>query len=116
MISLIMKRGPDRKELTEAIYAIVFLIPPGRATSYGLIARAIGYPGHSRMVGSILSGSEIQGMPAHRVVNSQGVLSGRDAFGRSGEMQRKLEAEGIVIVNDRIRDWKAVRWDPMAEI
>jgi len=60
--------------------------------------------------------SSANGIPAHRVVNSQGILSGKDAFGNCGEMQRLLEAEGITVVNDRIKNWKTVFWNPLDEI
>ncbi|MDL2255906.1 MGMT family protein [Parabacteroides sp. OttesenSCG-928-G06] len=108
----------EKEGLREAVYEIVCTIPFGRATSYGAIARAIGYPKHSRMVGKIMSNceSDTNGIPAHRVVNAQGVLSARDAFGSVGEMQRRLEAEGIQVSNYRIQNWKKVFWDPLREI
>ena len=108
----------DRNDFTQAVYDIVACIPYGRATSYGAIARAIGHPNRSRMVGHVMSGCEGHGvtLPAHRVVNSQGVLSGKESFGASGEMQQRLEAEGIVVVNDKIRHWKSVFWDPLQEL
>lgn len=105
-------------ELTKAVYEIVSLIPRGRATSYGAIARAAGFPGYARMVGRMMAecDSEATGIPAHRVVNSQGVLSGKAAFGSPGRMRQLLEAEGIEVENDRIRNWKTVYWDPMEEL
>ncbi len=104
--------------LKQAVYDIVKLIPHGRATSYGAIARAIGYPNLSRKVGKIMSecNSAETGIPAHRVVNSQGILTASEAFGPAKEMQRLLEEEGIVVVNNRIRDWKRVYWDPISEL
>ncbi|MDL2278626.1 MGMT family protein [Parabacteroides sp. OttesenSCG-928-G07] len=109
----------DEKEtLTQAIYEIVRIIPVGRATSYAALAKATGYPNFSRMVGRIMSecDSAKNGVPAHRVVNSQGVLSGKNAFGLNGEMQKLLEAEGIIVKNDRIKHWKTVFWNPIEEI
>ena len=105
-------------ELTGAVYEIVGLIPKGRATSYGAIARAVGRPDHSRMVGRIMGAcdSDRTGIPAHRVVNSQGVLSARAAFGTPTRMQELLEAEGIAVRNHRIVNWKKIFWDPQAEI
>lgn len=105
------------KPSVQAVYDLVRLIPRGRACSYSLIAQAIGFPNYSRQVGRIISQADSAetGIPAHRVVNSQGILSGRAAFGSSNEMQRLLEAEGIVIVNHRIKNWKQVRWNPMEE-
>lgn len=108
----------DKENFTQGVYDVVKNIPHGRATSYGAIAKAIGYPNLSRMVGKIMGAcdSALSGIPAHRVVNSQGVLSGKNAFGDSTEMQRLLELEGIVVINDRIKNWKTVFWDPMAEL
>jgi len=110
----------ERKYLVFAVYEIVRIIPRGRATSYGAIAEAIGYPNFSRLVGRIMSeydeNTEKKSIPAHRVVNSQGVLSGKDAFKKPDTMQLLLESEGITIVNNRIKNWKRVFWDPVKEI
>ncbi len=104
--------------LVNAVYEIVRRIPSGRATSYGAIAKAIGFPNLSRKVGKIMSecDSKKSALPAHRVVNSQGFLSAAKAFGESDEMQKLLEAEGIRIKNDKIINWKTVFWNPMDEI
>ncbi len=73
------------------------LVPRGRATSYGSIAHAAGYPGLSRMVGRIMAeGTDV--IPAHRVVGSGGVLTGRAAFGAPGRMRELLEAEGVEVL------------------
>ncbi|MDH6341987.1 methylated-DNA-protein-cysteine methyltransferase-like protein [Parabacteroides sp. PFB2-12] len=109
----------DKEAIRQAVYEIVRTIPFGRATSYGAIAKAIGHPNLSRLVGKIMSTCEsaTNNMPAHRVVNSQGILSGREAFGSDQEMQRLLEAEGITVVNNhRIQSWKTVFWNPLEEI
>jgi len=108
----------DKKDFTQGVYDVVRSIPYGRATSYGAIAQAIGYPNLSRMVGRVMGecDSTISGVPAHRVVNSQGVLSAKEAFGNSDEMQKLLEAEGIVVKNDRIVNWKKVFWNPREEL
>ena len=105
------------KALTLAVYDIVKMIPYGRATSYGAIAKAIGYPNMSRLVGRIMSecNSQITGLPAHRVVNSQGILSGRKAFGED-TMQNLLQSEGVNIINNRIQNWKTIFWDPLKEV
>lgn len=102
----------------QAVYDIVRLVPAGRATSYGAIARAAGHPGHSRLVGRIMAvcDSAASGIPAHRVVNSQGVLSAAAAFGAPGRMRQLLEAEGVEVAGERIRRWKQVFWDPMEEL
>lgn len=108
----------DKEGLIRAVYDIVRTIPFGRATSYGAIARAIGWPNMSRLVGRIMSECDSQNndIPAHRVVNSQGVLSGKAAFGNGDEMLQLLKGEGIIIINNRIQRWKQVFWNPMEEI
>ena len=108
----------DREQIKQAVYDIVSLIPHGRATSYGAIAKAIGFPNLSRMVGKIMSqcDSSVTHIPAHRVVNNQGLLSGSQAFGHSGEMQKLLESEGITVVNNKIKNWKNIFWNPLEEI
>lgn len=107
----------EREEFKEAVYQIVAMIPRGRATSYGAIARAAGMPGMARLAGRIMGECPASktGLPAHRVVNSQGILSGCHAFGGS-RMQQLLESEGIRVSGRRIADWKKVFWDPMEEI
>ena len=108
----------DKEDFTEAVYEIVKMIPYGRATSYGAIAKAISHPNMSRMVGRVMGecDSAKSGIPAHRVVNSAGILSAKAAFGSSGEMQKLLEAEGVTVVNEKIKNWKTVFWNPMEEI
>ncbi len=104
------------KEFVEAVYEIVRLIPPGRATSYGAIARAAGHPCHARAVGHIMGKCTGSVIPSHRVVNSQGVLSARAAFGSQDHMQELLETEGVAVRNNRIAEWRKVFWDPLKEL
>ena len=108
----------ERERIKQAVYDIVVLIPRGRATSYGAISKAIGFPNLSRMVGKIMGhcDSSATCVPAHRVVNNQGLLSGSQAFGNSGEMQKLLESEGITVVNNKIKNWKNIFWNPLEEI
>lgn len=108
----------DKEAFIQAVYDIVKTIPYGRATSYGAIAKAVGYYNMSRMVGRVMSecNSSVTHIPAHRVVNSQGILSAKDVFGGSDTMQELLESEGVIIVNNRIKNWKTVFWDPLEEI
>ncbi len=112
-----MMTNAEKESLIEAVYEIVRRIPPGRASNYGAIAKSVGYPNLSRMVGRIMGncGSK-HNIPAHRVVNSQGFLSGKDAFGSSTRMKKLLEAEGVIIIDDKIQDWKKVFWNPIEEI
>lgn len=96
------------------VYEVVRLIPHGRVTSYGAIARYLGVGRASRMVGYAMNASfgVLPPVPAHRVVNRNGMLSGRMHFANPFEMQRLLEAEGIRIEEDRVIDFDKIFWDP----
>ncbi len=102
----------------EQVYQIVALIPKGRVTSYGAIAAALGSKQSSRMVGWAMNASHTYdpNLPAHRVVNRNGLLSGKHHFGEISEMQRRLENEGIIVQNNAIVDFQRHFWDPMQEI
>jgi methylated-DNA-protein-cysteine methyltransferase-like protein len=108
----------DKDRFRKAVYDVVCCIPRGRATSYGAIAKAIGYPNMSRLVGNVMGecDSLTSHIPAHRVVNSQGVLSAKAVFGNPLGMQSLLEQEGITVLNNTIVNWKTVFWDPLSEI
>lgn len=109
-----MDKG-ERDAFTAAVRDIVRLVPRGRATSYGAIARAVGHPTLSRMVGRIMAAG-LEDVPAHRIVGSGGVLTGRAAFGAPGRMRELLEAEGVEVAGNKIRHWKQIFWDPIKEI
>ena len=98
----------------EQVYEVVKLIPFGRATSYGAIANYLGSRGSSRMVGWAMNASHhsLDSIPAHRVVNRNGMLTGKHHFGGPDIMQQLLESEGIVVIDDQIQDWDKVFWDP----
>ncbi|WP_257666507.1 MGMT family protein [Parapedobacter tibetensis] len=98
----------------EQVHQIVRQIPEGRVTSYGAIARALGTAGSSRMVGYAMRAAPTANppIPAHRVVNRVGMLSGKMAFGSPTLMQQLLENEGVMIANDKVVDFKKVFWDP----
>ena len=101
----------------EKVYEVARLIPPGRATSYGAIAAYLGTKGGARMVGWAMqaSGRVQPPVPAHRVVNKQGLLTAKFHFG--GElMSELLESEGVKVVDDQIQDFKRVFWDPEVEL
>ena len=102
----------------ERVFEVVRLIPPGRVTSYGAIARAIGSPQAARMVGWAVNQSFSEGefLPAHRVVNRIGLLTGKLHFGNSTTMKQLLENEGAQIDNDRITNFKEIFWDPVIEL
>jgi methylated-DNA-protein-cysteine methyltransferase-like protein len=97
----------------DRVYQVVMLIPVGRATSYGAIANYLGAKRSSRMVGWAMNAAHSNPLiPAHRVVNRNGMLTGKAYFSPPEKMQQLLELEGIAIENDTILDWKAVFWDP----
>lgn len=102
----------------ERVYEVTAKIPYGRVTSYGAIARYIGTGRSARMVGWALNNCHTrkQFIPAHRVVNRNGILTGKHHFGTSTTMQQLLENEGAVIENDRIINFREKFWDPSTEI
>jgi methylated-DNA-protein-cysteine methyltransferase-like protein len=110
------KRKLNIEDFSSLVFQVVLLIPKGRATSYGAIAKAIGCPNLSRMVGRALANASEKNIPAHRVVNSQGVLSAKDAFETSTLMQELLESEGVAVENNRIKNWEKVFWNPIVEL
>ncbi len=100
------------------VYEVVKLIPPGRVTTYGAIARYLGSGRSARMVGWALniSHSDEEYIPAHRVVNRNGILTGKHYFGTSGMMQQLLENEGAIIADDTIINFPDLLWDPSTEL
>jgi methylated-DNA-protein-cysteine methyltransferase-like protein len=98
------------------VYAVVRLIPPGRVTSYGAIAAYLGSKGGARLVGWAMNAChDLTDVPAHRVVNRNGVLTGKAFFG-GNRMQELLEAEGVRVENDQITDFPRHFWDPQQEL
>lgn len=106
------------KILQENVFEIVRKIPVGRVTSYGAIARYLGAARSSRMVGWIMNTAHGYSpyVPAHRVVNRNGLLTGKMHFGGENTMRELLEAEGIVVENDKIVNFEAVFWNPTEEL
>ena len=101
----------------EDVYAVVQLIPKGRVTSYGSIASYLGTKMSARMVGWAMNAVDgIHPVPAHRVVNRQGLLTGKKHFETPTTMQKRLEKEGIRIVKDKIVDFENRFWDPAKEL
>ena len=97
----------------ERVYAVVRQIPYGKVTSYGAIAKALGTARSARMVGWAMNASHTLGdVPAHRVVNRNGLLTGKLHFDGTNLMQQLLENEGIVVVNNQIADFDSVFWVP----
>src|SRR5256885_6015994 len=101
--------------LSARVFALVRACPVGRVTTYGALAKAIGYPRGARMVGWIMNESP-EGVPAQRVINSKGELSGSRAFGRPGVMRHLLEQEGIIFSTDGRVDLKRYGWDPTRDL
>ncbi len=101
----------------EDIYEIVKLIPQGKVSSYGAIAQYLGSSRGARLVGWAMNASHsLPDIPAHRVVNRNGVLSGKMHFETPTTMQTRLEAEGIVIKDDTILNFNQHFWDPNIEL
>lgn len=100
------------------VFEVVKQIPPGRVTSYGAIARYLGTGGSARMVGWAMnaSHSDAEYVPAHRVVNRNGLLTGKHHFDSQNAMQELLEAEGFIIEDDRILNFSERFWDPAKEL
>jgi methylated-DNA-protein-cysteine methyltransferase related protein len=100
------------------VHEVTKLIPYGRITSYGAIARYLGSGRSARMVGWALNVSHTnpEFIPAHRVVNRNGLLTGKHHFGNSTTMAQLLENEGIIIENDRIVNFDEKFWDPGTEL
>ena len=103
----------EESSFFDKVYQVVRQIPYGKVTSYGAIASYLGTAGSARMVGWALnanrSGTEV---PAHRVVNRNGLLTGKHHFGGINLMQQLLENEGIEIIDSQIQNFESVFWDP----
>lgn len=100
------------------VYDLVRQVPKGRVTSYGAIAAALGTKGAARMVGWAMNSAHAirPKVPAHRVVNRQGLLTGKMHFGDPERMQQLLEAEGIRVQDDQVQDFRKLYWDPVVEL
>ena len=100
------------------VYQVARLVPEGRVTSYGAIAKYLGAARSARMVGWAMNQSFAQDppVPAHRVVNSRGLLTGKMHFETPYAMQERLEAEGIQVENDQVVAFKQLFWDPAEEL
>jgi methylated-DNA-protein-cysteine methyltransferase-like protein len=108
----------DKLSFFEQVFEVVKQIPKGRVTSYGAIAEYLGTRGSARMVGWAMNASHKSqdNIPAHRVVNRNGLLTGKQHFGAPEVMQQLLESEGIVVVDDQIIDFQQHFWDPKKEL
>ncbi len=107
----------EQRDYFEEVYEVVRLVPRGRVTTYGTIARYLSLRAGARMVGWAMNGSHSHpDVPAHRVVNSVGVLSGKHFFGGPTIMQQLLEDEGVQVEDDHVVNFKILLWDPVVEL
>ncbi len=105
------------KGFFEKVYEVAVQIPYGRVTSYGAIAKYLGATGSARMVGWAMNASEKNAnVPAHRVVNRTGLLTGKHHFDGTNLMQQLLENEGIKVKKNQVQDFEKLFWDPEKEI
>jgi methylated-DNA-protein-cysteine methyltransferase-like protein len=101
-------------EFFDRVYRVVRLIPEGRVSTYGHIARFLGTGRSARVVGYAMNASHNDpSVPAHRVVNRKGLLTGKHFFGGSTVMEDLLASEGVIIIDDEIQDFGELVWDPM---
>tara|TARA_B100001758_G_C17994877_1_gene394962 strand:- start:162 stop:554 length:393 start_codon:yes stop_codon:yes gene_type:complete len=106
-----------KKDFYSDVYDVVRLIPEGRVTSYGAIAAYLGSKQSSRLVGWAMNASHSQkDIPAHRVVNRNGVLTGKHHFENSNQMQQLLQKEGVSVRNNRVVDFEDFFWNPSLEL
>lgn len=98
------------------VYQVAKLIPYGRVTSYGAIARYLGAARSARMVGYAMNGSHGKDVPAHRVVNRKGLLTGKHHFDGTNLMQQLLENEGVTVIENQIQNFDELFWDPSKEL
>lgn len=108
----------SKKDFFKDVFQVVELIPEGRVTSYGAIAKYLGTAKSSRVVGYAMNASHSSQhpIPAHRVVNRNGILTGKMHFPSPDTMQERLEAEGIMVIDDQIQNFQNHFWDPMIEL
>lgn len=107
---------PETLNFFDKVYQIARLIPYGRISSYGAIATYLGAAKSARMVGYAMNGSHNKDVPAHRVVNRKGLLTGKHHFDGTNLMQQLLESEGITVIENQIQDFDTLFWDPSKEL
>ncbi|NOY48297.1 MAG: MGMT family protein [Chlorobi bacterium] len=107
---------PETLNFFDKVYEIAKQIPYGRVTNYGAIANYLGATRSARMVGYAMNGSVAKDVPAHRVVNRKGLLTGKHHFDGTNLMQQLLESEGVVVIDNQIQDFENVYWDPSKEL
>ncbi|MBA6315326.1 MGMT family protein [Cellulophaga baltica] len=107
----------ESKNFFQKVHEVAKLIPYGRVTSYGAIAKYLGAARSARMVGWAMNASHnLEDVPAHRVVNKQGLLTGKHHFNGTNLMQQLLESEGVEVVENQIQNLDTLFWDPFLEL
>lgn len=107
----------DNDNFFQKVYQVVRQVPYGRVTSYGAIAKHLGAARSSRMVGWAMNASHgLDDVPAHRVVNRQGLLTGKHHFQGTNLMQQLLENEGVEIIENKVQNFDMLFWDPAKEL
>ncbi|NRD21901.1 MGMT family protein [Winogradskyella litoriviva] len=107
---------PETLGFFEKVYEVAKQIPYGRVTSYGAIAKYLGAGKSARIVGYAMNGSHGKDIPAHRVVNRKGLLTGKHHFEGTNLMQQLLENEGVEVVENQIQNLESIFWDPVKEL
>ena len=117
-LKTIKPSGKRDENFFELVFEVARQIPKGRVTSYGAIAACLGTKSSARMVGWAMNGAGRvrPKVPAHRVVNRLGILSGKHHFSPPGMMEKLLRKEGIKVKNDQVVDFKKLFWDPVEEL
>jgi methylated-DNA-protein-cysteine methyltransferase-like protein len=100
----------------EKVYEVARQVPFGKVTTYGAIAKYLGVAKSARIVGYAMNGSHGKDIPAHRVVNRKGLLTGKHHFEGTNLMQQLLESEGIEVIDNQIQNLESVYWDPAKEL
>ena len=112
-----IKLSEKNKDFFEHVYEVVKLIPNGRVCSYGVIGAYLGAKRSARMVGWAMNAAHSKPeIPAHRVVNAQGLLTGKMHFATPDQMEERLAEEGVLVVKDKVQNFKEVFWNPMLEL
>lgn len=107
----------EKPNYFDLVYQVVREIPEGRVCSYGIIANYLGIKSGARMVGYAMNAAHTMwDVPAHRVVNRQGLLTGRHHFATPTLMQELLEKEGVIVENDQVKDFESLFWNPETEL
>jgi methylated-DNA-protein-cysteine methyltransferase-like protein len=117
-LTAVRPSGAKDESFFELVHEVARQVPKGRVTSYGAIAAALGTRKSARMVGWAMNACHLseKPVPAHRVVNSSGLLTGRHHFKPPEKMERLLKKEGVKVADNKVVDFKKIFWDPSQEL